>query len=188
MTRPGVRLSCLCVLVTLVAGCGVQTEDQAHPAAVSFTDESQTPEPSVTGSASANAQIFLVKDQELQGVRRHLPPPITVTAVLDAIAAGPTEDERGKGLRTALLAPFTVTRVVVDRDGAATLVLESEPTQSGAAELVLAFGQVVISVSSLPGIHSLRFTVGDEPLSIPRGDGSLTDAAVTSDDYSVLRK
>ena len=52
----------------------------------------------------------------------------------------------------------------------------------------LAVAQIVLTLTSLPGIGQVRFTVNDRPQSVPRGAGDLTapGAEVTFDDYKAL--
>lgn len=52
----------------------------------------------------------------------------------------------------------------------------------------LAVAQIVLTLTSLPGIGQVRFTVNGRPQSVPRGDGALTSPGgeVTFDDYAGL--
>lgn len=186
--RVPVGVTSVMLLGALLSGCGVQSEGEATSADISFIDLSPSAEPAgSTNLSTSSATIYLVRDQALVAVRRSLPAPLTVASVLDAIADGPTDSEQTKGLRTALLSPLVMESVIVDRVGGASVRLGAEPTQSGAAELVLAFGQIVTTITALPGVHSVHFDVDGEALSVPRGDGSLASGALTAADYAELR-
>ena len=51
----------------------------------------------------------------------------------------------------------------------------------------LAFGQIVLTLTSLPGIGQVRFTVGSQPQGALAADGSLIDGPVSADNYASLR-
>jgi len=174
-------------LALVISSCGVPIDDSPVVLPLSPSQIGVTPTPSSsTVVEQPNATVYLVGGEGLVGVRRHLPVPVRVEAVIEAVAAGPVPAEQGRGLRTALLAPLPVDGVVVDRGGDVTVHLSRDLGETGAAEQVLAFAQVVFSITALPGIHSVRFAVGTQPLSVPRGDGSITSEPLTQDDYKEL--
>jgi spore germination protein GerM len=121
-----------------------------------------------------NAVLYLVDQDTVVSVRRYLPPPVSVLDVVAALSQGPTVAERRQGLRTALVTPLNVGKVLIDHAGNVTLALKDAPPQVGAAEQVLVFAQLVLTVTSLPGLHTVRLTLDGAPLAVPRSNGSLT--------------
>lgn len=169
----------------LLGGCGIPSE--GHPRSVATIAVEETPLPSSGGALGRGVTVFLVDGKQLVPVRRALEPPVGAVALIDAIADGPTAEEQARGLRTALSSPPKITSATVDRTGHLRVDLARDPAEAGAAEQVLAFGQVVLSLTSLPSIRSVVFRVGGQPLQVPRGDGSLTTSPLTRQDYAQLR-
>jgi spore germination protein GerM len=178
--------ACALLALFLLAGCGVPSS--GSPAAVQATlSPPPTAAPPSTPEAAPNASVYLVNQQgKLVRVRRYLHAPVSVSDVIQAVAAGPTQPERALGLRTALLNPLSVHSALVDHAGNVTLQLSSNPPEVGATEQVLAFAQVVVSVTSLTGIHTVRFTLGGSALAVPRGEGALTTAPLSEQDFASL--
>jgi hypothetical protein len=170
----------------LLAGCGIPTDRTPRAVATVSDDLAGTPSPPPDGTARLSATVYLVDGKDLVPVRRPLAVPVGAVALITAIAAGPTQTEQARGLRTALSSPLDVKAASVDRSGHLSIDLEGEPAGAGATEQVLAFGQVVLSLITLPSIRSVQFRVGRQPLPVPRGDGSLTTDPLTQDDYSQL--
>ncbi len=48
----------------------------------------------------------------------------------------------------------------------------------------LAFGQIVCTADALGEVEGVRFEVGGEPRTVPKGDGENTDGPLTCDDYA----
>lgn len=172
-----------CCLV--LGGCGISSE--RHPRAVATIAVEETVPPYSGGVHALGVTVFLVDGKQLVPVRRALEPPVGAVALIEAVADGPTALEQTRGLRTALSSRPEITSATVDRAGHLRVDLARDPAEAGAAEQVLAFGQVVLSLTALPSIRSVVFRVAGQPLPVPRGDGSLTTSPLTSRDYTQLR-
>jgi len=57
----------------------------------------------------------------------------------------------------------------------------------GGQEQILALAQVVLTATSVAGVADVRFTLEDQPVDIPRGDGTLSSGPLTTRDYASLR-
>lgn len=172
------------VLVGLLAGCGLPPDH--NPQLLTSADEPRgaraTPKP--TASGAARALVYLIHDGVLVAVSRAVPPHPTPAAVLQALLAGPTLREQDAGLVSAATAG-TVTGQ--PQAGIVTVdVPAPDANSSGRTDEVAGFGQIVLSLTSLPGITAVRFTREGQPLAVPRADGSLNPAPATRRDYADL--
>lgn len=106
--------------------------------------------------------------------------------LLQQLADGPPEAERGRGRSTAL-APGT--RLGLEAlGGAGTVVvdLDLEGTGTEADRLPAAIGQIVLSLTSLRGVTRVRFVNDGQPLEVPLPGGALTATPASRDDYQSL--
>ena len=103
-------------------------------------------------------------------------------ALLDALTAGPTEEERAQQLSTAL--PSGVTLEVAGIDGATATIDISGTAPLSASRRAVA--QIVLTAASLPGVEAVLLTSGGEPVEAPLPSGALTDAPLLPADYAVF--
>lgn len=175
----------------VAAGCGIPTDDHATvaaPGSVPFDLLGQAPSATATTlpvAPTEKATIFLVQGERLAPVRRELPAPVSVELVLEALADGPTATEEQLGLRTALLAPKLMTSGGVS-GGIATIDLGQPFTEITGRDQIVALAQIVSTVTGLPGVGRAAFTLDGNPVGILRGDGAVTTASVSRDDYATL--
>jgi hypothetical protein len=178
-------------VVTVAAGCGIPPDDHAslaQPGSVLYDLLGDSPAATATTQASAQtekATLFLVQGERLAPVQRELPAPVSVEAVLQALAAGPTTTEVQLGLRTALLAPGLMRSGGVS-GGIATIDLGLPFTEIAGRDQIVALAQIVSTVTGLPGVGRARFTFDGQPVGILRGDGAVTTETVSRDDYATL--
>jgi hypothetical protein len=129
-----IRAAGLVLAVLLLGGCGVR------PTGVVYAGDA----PTATATASSQAQVFFLSQEMLVPVPRAVGPG-GAQKVFDALLAGPTVEERKKGLSTALIG---VHRIVVHELDGATLLVETVPT---AAKLPpIAFEQIYCTGRALP--------------------------------------
>jgi hypothetical protein len=180
------RRAAALALVLAVAGCGVETEGHARrvdpPNGVVHAWATPTPPDRSTGAVPE--RLFLVRGTGLVAVTRHVAAEPTVQQLVDDLLAGPTRDERGDGL-TSALRPTDVAGVQVN-GGRATVELTEMLDGSGRTDQVLAFAQLVCTLTAKPGITSVAFTHAGQPVGVPRADGSLSHAPATAADYAGL--
>ena len=175
----------------VAAACGVPPDDRASvasPESVPFDLLGEAPSVTATSlpfAPTERATIFLVQGERLAPVQRELPAPVSVDSVLEALAAGPTATEVQLGLRTALLAPGLMDSGGVS-GGIATIDLGPPFTEIAGRDQILALAQIVSTVTGLPGVGRVRFTLDGNPVGILRGDGAVTTETVSRDDYATL--
>lgn len=107
---------------------------------------------------------------------------VLLFALIEALVAGPSDDERSQGYATAIprgtrvleVAPAG-NRITIDLSGP----LASLPTD----ELIAALAQIVYTVSEGFFIREAIITIDGADVSWPRQDGTLTDRPLTIFDY-----
>lgn len=180
------------VAAVALAGCGVPPDDQATLAArdsVPFDLLGQTPSVTATTlpfAQTEKATLFLVQGERLAPVQRELPAPVSVESVLEALAAGPTSTEVQLGLRTALLTTPGLVRSGGVSGGIATIDLGPPFNEIAGRDQIVALAQIVSTVTGLPGVGRVRFTLDGNPIGVLRGDGAVTNETVSRDDYATL--
>lgn len=189
------RLALSLLLVT--TGCGLPDEERSRTVdadAVPYnllTPADQEPEDSNAGPAHPRGEpvvFWLRGDGRLTtapvGATCDDPVAEVVQDVLGALSASPSSEESGAG-RTSAVPPSARLELVALEDGIA--VVDLDPVALGDAErLPLAVGQLVLSVSSAPGVDGLRLVTSGESVDVPLPDGTLADRPVTADDYVEL--
>jgi hypothetical protein len=107
-----------------------------------------------------------------------------VTHQLAELTSGPAEDVRAAGGSSAL-PPAPGLQLVGVVDGTARV--EMNPSTSISADrLPLALGQVVLTLTSSPGIKRVTLLNAGEPVQVPLPGGALTLRAVSARDYASL--
>ena len=175
-----------------LAACGIPTSNQADVVPshdVPFHLLSPTVPTSTTTTLFATPYvselIYLVKSNALVGVRREVIVPAPLTAVVDALLAGPTSSETANGLTSALSPGVRIESTVVVA-GIATINLNAAFGQiSGSAE-TLAVGQLVLTVTSQPDATAVSFAINGLAISVPTADGASTKVPVSAAQYATL--
>jgi hypothetical protein len=181
--------------VALLAGCGVPTsgDPEIIPAAeVPYGLASPTPSDrsaAPTETLVAATAIYLVTPADvLVASGREIAAGSTeeqLDALLDELAAGPTQQERDDELSTAL--PPEVELDVVDVSGATVTIDIAGPDDApSGSESRRAVGQIVLTATSLPGVRAVLLTRQGERVDAPLPDGQLTSAPLTAADYEAL--
>ncbi len=187
-----VGLATLLVAALGLAGCGIPPDDHATLAAedsVPFDLLGRAPSVTATTlpfSQTEKSTLFLVQGERLAPVQRELPAPVSVESVLEALASGPTTTEVQLGLRTALLNFPGLMRSGGVSGGIATIDLGQPFTEIAGRDQIVALAQIVSTVTGLPGVGRVRFTLDGNPVGILRGDGAVTTETVSRDDYATL--
>lgn len=196
LSPPARRPAALAVAVLLaLTGCGLPAEERSRavdPATVPY-NLLAAPDPGRADAApglepprGVPVVFWLRRDDRLTpapaGTTCDDPVAQVVADVLAAIAAAPTSQERGAGLASAVPPSTRLELVALEDDGVA--VVDVDPVALGDAErLPLAVGQIVLSVTSAPGVQALRLVTSGDAVEVPLPDGALADRAVTADDY-----
>ncbi len=184
-------------LLLAASACGLPDEERSRTVdaeAVPYnllTPAEQEPEDSDAGPAHPRGEpvvFWLRRDGRLTtapvGATCDDPVAQVVEDVLTALSASPTSEDGAAGL-TSAVPPSARLELVALEDGVA--VVDLDPVALGDAErLPLAVGQLVLSVTSAPGVVGLRLVTSDEDVDVPLPDGALADRPVTADDYVEL--
>lgn len=179
------------VLFLLVGGCGIQAD--GSPRAIDTDIEERTlpiDRSERVPAVEIATSIYLVTDAgrlrpTARQVRVSPRPPTHLASVLDALISGPTEAEAEEGLRSAVPSTTQVLAVTVDGDTAVVDLSEEFASIGGEREL-LAVGQLVLTVTTFPGVRQVRLQLSGRPTPLPLPDGSLTEGPVALSDYADL--
>jgi spore germination protein GerM len=199
----------------VLAGCGLPNDDSYTaiqpgdlPAGIADTTTTSTttttippatttttaPQTTTTTIPSQPVALYFVLNGRLQPVSRPFPLPVTPQAVVNQLEAGPLEQDQPPGLRSAVpsnsIGAVSVTGGVATVDLAPNFVQPTTGTDQLAVPNVdqpLAFGELVLTLTSLPGVGQVRFTVGGQPQGALAADGSLVEGPVSADNYASLR-
>ena len=105
--------------------------------------------------------------------------------LLRRLAAGPTTEQREAGLST-VLEPGVPVALVDVVDGTARVALRQPDRDPAADRLPLATGQVVLTVTSAPGVEHVQLLRDGAPTAVPLPGGARSAAPVTALAYAVL--
>jgi spore germination protein GerM len=107
-----------------------------------------------------------------------------VERLLGYLTAGPTDGARAAGRSTALPPESRLSLVGLT---AGTAEVEVDPeTGISADRLPVAIGQVVLTVTSAPGVSAVALVSDGAPVQVPLPGGALTGEPVTAQDYASL--
>jgi hypothetical protein len=179
-------LLALALGIALLTACGVPTEHQPRPFTPIGAGSASAPSAMTNAPSGAPATIlYLVRDGRLVAVHRPANLGTSIGQQLAGLLAGPTERERNAGLTSALTG-ITITGHVRLDQGRATLEIDTPPDGVGRSDEVLAYGQIVCTLTARDDVNEVTFTHGNEPVGIPRADGSLAEGPLTAADYAAL--
>ena len=207
-----VVLSVCAVLTVVVAACGLPADDdftridpgddgfglsQASTSTVTTTTEPSTTLDATTSTSIAATtstsipgvfvDIYFPIARQLGKVPMLLPPDPQLNQVMARILKGPPEGDLFTGFRTILPADADVT---ANNVGGVAVVNFPDDVFDGISpnDQRLVFGQIVLTMISQPGIGQVRFTQGEEPMSVFLGNGSSSVAteSVLRSDYTNL--
>ncbi len=175
-------------LLLAAGACGVPT--QKSPVAIgnptSSAPTTSTLPTTVTGpggSAVSTVTVYFVRANA-----RLVPVTLTgagLPGAVDLLLAGPTRSEIAAGIESAL--PAGTRLLSATRSGAlARLDFTSTLASVSGQEQLLAFGQIVATATSVPGVGSVQVTVTGQDVNAPLPDGSLATGPVTRADYASL--
>jgi hypothetical protein len=190
-----VRRAAVTGLVLLVAGCGLpgNTEVRAVDAEevpYNLLYPEQRAGPGQIGPVPVGTPVvfWLVHDDRLAptAVPVSCTDPVddVVSQQLALLAAAPDEVARAAG-RSSTIPSSSELELVDVVDGVATV--EFDPASALTADrLPLAMGQLVLTVTSAPGIEALQVSAAGDAVEVPLPGGALTDRPVTAGDYAIL--
>jgi spore germination protein GerM len=173
------------LLAIVVAACGVDTQDQPVEVDRDSVPFGLLESTTTTGPAGPGRSVvvYFVSRPGLVPVNRATDSVPTPGAAFQQLLAGPTVAESRAGLVSEV--PDEGLRLVGIRDGLARVRFSSDfDTQQRVA--VRPIGQIVLTLTEFATVDRVAFTVGDDRVEVPRGDGSVSTAPVLRDDYTNL--
>ena len=192
--RPVRLATALIGAATLVAGCGLPTDGDPQelatddlPADLLAPPEDEAERPLPPSETIPIDLYFDAGEETLVLVTRDQPDPANLANVVRTLLEGPTEDERETGLSTAIPAEWALAEAELTVEtGAATLDLDTGDITLTGDELRRAFAQLVLTITDLEAVVSVRFLANGEPTEVPIDDGTSEGGAVTRSDYRSL--
>jgi spore germination protein GerM len=172
-----------------LAGCGVPADSQPHSISAPAPYRDPTPTiasptaPPVASLAAGMEKLYLVRGDAVVAVTRQVDQQPNAQSVLSDLTAGPTPDEKARGLSSVLAGSTAIQGVSVD-GGLATVALGDVGLDGASKTNVLAMAQIVCTLNALPDINQVVFMKAGVRASVPRGDGSQATDPVTSADYA----
>ncbi|MFN2523327.1 MAG: GerMN domain-containing protein, partial [Mycobacteriales bacterium] len=163
--------------------CGVQPQSAAEPLSRRDIPLRLAAAPTASSGATATVRpLYFVRDGKLTPVLRTLPDQLPKTAV-NALLAGPTADERSRGVTSAL----ALARIDdVDVQGRVAIVRLGPSLGNGRTDQVDGIGQVVLTLIADPQIDAVQFQQNGQPLPVPTSEGALVSRPLSIADYQQL--
>jgi spore germination protein GerM len=173
------------VVAVLTASCGFPAQDSPTPIEGGQPVDTALSDPS--GGATGNDSIttWFVDESVIVPLTRRVASPATVSSAVATVAAGVSQTEGSRGLRSAIPDPAMVKGATLSR-GTATVDLASEFLDIPARDQVLALGQLVLTLTDLRGVGRVRFEINGEFVAVPLPSGESTDDSVSRDDFIEL--
>ena len=129
--------------------------------------------------------LYFIRNSSITKVQRLVKSPVDANGTLTALTEGLIDDANNGGLRSAI--PSTLQASVnVDRGVATVNATRTFLNSLSAGDQRLAIAQIVLTLTSRPGIGQVVFYVDGRAIVVPRGRGDLSSAGepVTFDDYT----
>lgn len=199
LTARDARSTVAVLVVLALAACGLpgeraarRVDDDKVPyrllATASPDAPASTEEPPTPSGASGPSAYWLLDEDRLTraalGTTCARPAQEVVRALLGMLAAGPQDEERGRGRSTAIPPDSTLELVALR---GATAEVEFDPASDIRADrLPLAAGQIILTVTSLPAVRQVVLVRDGSPVAVPLPGGALAEGAVAASDYAGL--
>lgn len=184
------RWSALLLTVAVAVGSACAIQPEAAPNDVPAERSGVFGDPSTGDEAAGTNRIFLLaptdaeEPQRLRAVLRDVPT-TTAASVLNSLFAGPNAEERDEQLDTAIPTDVTL-RTARTVGEVLTLDLNDVFAELTPDGLRLAVAQIVTTATQIDGIRAVQLRVDGEDRVWPRGNGELTDQALTEFDFPGL--
>lgn len=192
-SRPPALL--LVLLLAVLGGCGVTTggsPEELAPSQVPYGLLSSAPTtaaPSSVAPVGGRPRVYFVspddvlvptgRDVSAGSLRSRL------ADLLGQLTSGPTSDERGHELTTALSPAAELSVAAVEGD-TVTIDLTGPGEAPSGLQSRLAVAQIVLTATSLPEIRAVLLTSDGEPLEAPLPSGELSAEPLEAGDFDSL--
>lgn len=186
----------IAVTVAAVTGPAVAVSCGVPEQGLTVIEPSELPEalhPSSTttvvvgtgGELAGAVQVYWIRDNRLvpESIAFESTPGVArITSILER---GPGPGDRPDAERS-LISQGDVIREVERDDEQAVVELDTAFAEAVGTDQVLALGQIVTTLTSVPGVQRVEFRQRGEPIDVPLPDGTLVRRALTRADYSSL--
>ncbi len=182
------RLTAISVLCAVLCSCGVPAD--SSPKTLSESDipaglRPLDPDGSTVPKREQRVAVWFVRDGHLVPVSHLVTAPIGPSPVIAELLLGPTDIEQNQSLRSAIPDPDVFVEVSL-LGGVATVAISARFAEIPANDQVLAIGQVVLTLTGLPGVGRVSFAIDGTIVAVPLPSGNATDQSVSRDDYTDL--
>lgn len=186
MTRRLRTATVVMAVLLAAAGCGLEPQPAPQPIQPPDGLQLATPsQPPATSTGRVPEILYFVRAGMLVRVTRHVTTPASATRLLHDLLAGPSDTESNNGLTSSLLGTDTAGGITVTA-GQAIVSLTSPLTTAASNDEVLAYAQIVCTLTALSTVDGVTFTSDGTPVAVPRADGSLVQSPLTLADYAGL--
>lgn len=184
LRRPGTIPATL-VAVACLVGCSLDAESTPRPIARDpsrLVDDGAGSESPTTGlgrvylqrSDASGGSVLVAVQRDLT-----LDPDDAMRVLLD----GPTDEEQGSGLRTAIPRDTELLSTGFVASGTVQVDITSSIFDATGDDLVSAVAQIVLTLVDIEGIDRVAMIVDGNVTEWPRGDGTLTSRPLTEFDF-----
>lgn len=187
--RGGALLIAVCALAIVGAGCGVRSDGPHRIGEDALPPELRLGRGAATSTTIATptqaVRLYYVNGDSLVGTLQVLPAPIDPREVVDELVGGPDEGLQRSGIHSVIPSRSLIgdiTRAGSRLDVALSPRFESIPS----GDQIKALGQLVLTLTALPGTDHVQFVGAEGPLEVPRADGTLATGPVARADYVTL--
>ena len=182
------------VVALAAAGCGgVGGQEHDHPLAAGEvpydllaapTSTTTEPPPPTTTTLPWRTNLWYIGGDRLVPAPRQLRDQPAVDHVLRLLLRGPSDDDLP--LVRSALDPGDAVVDAPPSGGQLTIDLAADFGRLSPSEQVLGLGQLVFTVTEVPGVGRVLFRSAGAELAVPLPNGQLAQRAVSRDDYAVL--
>lgn len=181
----------LVTAATGLAGCrngsttpGSNAKPQPATPATSPTAPATSP---VSPAKQTDVLVYLVRGERLgvggRRVAAQHPDAVMVRSAIEALVAGPTDEERGFGLLSTIPSGTVVNGVSI-KDGVATIDLSKRfESGGGSLSMLLRVAQVVYTATQFDGVDKVAFKLDGTPAKAIGGEGIIVSPPVTRADF-----
>jgi hypothetical protein len=188
------RLTIVLAVVALLAACSsleaqdtdspIRNEQVPFDLLAASTTTTTMPPPTTTTTLPWRTNLWYVAGDRLVPAPRQLREQPEVAQVLRLLLRGPADDDLPL-VRSALgVADASVAGPPAG--GTLTIDLVADFGARSSSEQILALGQLVFTVTEVPGVGRVVFRIGTTELAVPLPNGQLAQGSVSRDDYAVL--
>ena len=173
------RAAALAASLLLMCGCGVTAQD--HPEPIEIPAIPSASQATDLDSGSVETRVYFVRGTRLEPVTRGLSAD-DVDSALGALVTGPGRGDVLSGLRTAI-APQSHLMITTVADGTVQVDLPRELTGLTGGNQLLAFAQLVWTLTEVPDVRAVEFESAEAQVEVPT-DSGLAAGAVVREDYA----